>query len=69
MKGYDNYIDSLDEGLDFVLKAISEGDVNLTKEELINLINKNYPDDTITKHEDISLNDLTNREVSLKVFK
>lgn len=27
--------------------------LNLTKEELINLINKNYPDDTITKHEDI----------------
>ncbi|MDY5930353.1 MAG: hypothetical protein SPJ27_10055 [Candidatus Onthovivens sp.] len=27
--------------------------LNLTKEELINLINKNYPDDAITKHEDI----------------
>ena len=27
--------------------------LNLTKEELINLINKNYPDDSITKHEEI----------------
>ena len=25
--------------------------LNLTKEELINLINKTYPDDDITKHE------------------
>lgn len=27
--------------------------LNLTKEELISLINKNYPDDAITKYEDI----------------